>query len=77
LLRGLTPGDGSGDSTESFPSVGSGGKEPLPRRIPLSERTESFPPAPQRHDDDAYRLFPFGKKADTPPAAAPGDDTED
>jgi Subtilase family len=74
---GLTPADGSGDSTESFPSVGSGGAGRLPRRIPLSERTGTFPPAPQRHDDDAFRLFPFGKKADTPPAAPPGDNTED
>jgi len=34
----------------------------------LSERTSGFPPAPQRHDDDAFRLFPFGKTADTPPS---------
>jgi hypothetical protein len=40
----------------------------------LSERTSGFPPVPQRHqDDDAFRLFPFGKNAETPAS----DKTED
>jgi hypothetical protein len=39
----------------------------------LSERASGFPPAPQRNDDDAFRLFPFGKNAETPPS----DKTED
>jgi len=43
----------------------------------LSERTSGFPPVPQRNDDDAFRLFPFGKSAETPPATPPGEDSED
>jgi Subtilase family len=61
--------DASGESTENIPAVApptAPGK--LPRRIPLSERTSGFPPPPQRHDDDAFRLFPFGKTTDTPPS---------
>jgi hypothetical protein len=45
---------------------GSGGA--LPRRIPLSERTGSFPPKSQRPDDEAFRLFPFGRDSGTPPS---------
>jgi len=34
----------------------------------LSERTSGLPPVPRRNDDDAFRLFPFGKTTDTPPS---------
>jgi serine protease len=70
LPRDATPGDGSGDgsaeSTESFPTVTSSSGGALPRRIPLSERTGGFPPNPQRSDDEAFRLFPFGRDSGTP-----------
>ncbi len=77
LPRGAMPENGTGDppddSTESFPTVTSSSGDQLPRRIPLSERTRDFPPRPQQGDDEASRLFPFGKKSDPPP----GENTED
>jgi hypothetical protein len=43
----------------------------------LSERTSGFPPVPQRNDDDAFRLFPFGKNDETPPATPPSEKNQD
>ncbi len=66
--------DVPGENTENIPAVAPpSGERRLPRRIPLSERATGFPPVPQRHDDDAFRLFPFGKNAETPPS----DNSED
>ena len=77
LPRGATPGDGTGDgsgeNTESFPTAPASSGGTLPRRIPLSERTGGFPPKPQRTDDEAFRLFPFGRNAGAPPS----ENTED
>jgi hypothetical protein len=51
-----------------LPVVPPSGDGRLPRRIPLSERTGNYPPpAAPRTDNDAYRLFPFGKNTDPPP----------
>ncbi len=83
LPRAASPGggtaDASGESTENIPAVAPpSGEEKLPRRIPLSERTSGFPPVPRRqHDDDAFRLFPFGKSTETPPATPPSENRED
>jgi hypothetical protein len=66
--------DTPGENTENIPAVAPPSEEgKLPRRIPLSERPSGSPPVPRRHDDDAFRLFPFGKDAETPP----GDNNED
>jgi hypothetical protein len=70
--------DAPGENTENIPAVAPpSGEGKLPRRIPLSERTSGFPPVPRRSDDDAFRLFPFGKNAETPTATPPSDNTED
>ena len=78
--RGATPADGTGDGnerTETFPAVPPpSGDGRLPRRIPLSERTGgNYPPpgAPRTTDNDAFRLFPFGKDTNPPP----GQNSED
>jgi Subtilase family len=68
-LPGRGAADAPGENTENIPAVAPpSGEEKLPRRIPLSERPSGFPPVPRRHDDDAFRLFPFGKDAETPPS---------
>jgi Subtilase family len=67
------PGNGTqaAGSTEGFSFVPPSAEERLPRRIPPRVRGESYPPAEPRSDDDAFRLFPFGKETDEPPAEPP------
>jgi Subtilase family len=77
--RYALPTDGAGkadESTENFPAVPPSGDGRLPRRIPLSERAGTYPPPPPGADNDAFRLFPFGKSAD-PPAAPPSENGGD
>ena len=74
--RAARPADSTedaGENTETLPAVPPSGDGRLPRRIPLSERTGTYPPPGPPTDDDAFRLFPFGRNSDP----SPGQHSED